>query len=228
MTRPPAKTAYYPATLDQRILDTAIFLAEDVGWEAIRLADVADALDIGLDDIRRHYREKEAIAEAWFDRADAVMLQAAASEQTRPLPELERIEDCIIAWLGALDTHRRVTREIILNKLEPGHLHVQIPAVLRISRTVQWLREACGRPQTFVLRALDESVLTTLLVTTFAYWLLNPRGDLQATRRFLHRLLQLTAAFGRLPPLPQLLRSFAVLAGGPLSRRRRSWLEREP
>ncbi|MCO6442172.1 MAG: TetR/AcrR family transcriptional regulator [Nitrococcus mobilis] len=228
MTRPPENTAPYPATLDQRILDAALTLAEDIGWEAVRLIDVADALDIGLDDIRRHYREKEAIAEAWFDRADAVMLQAAASEQTKPLPELERVEDCIIAWLGALDRHRRVTREIILNKLEPGHLHVQIPAVLRISRTVQWVREACGRPQTFVLRALDESVLTTLFVTTFAYWLLDPRGDLQTTQRFLHRLLRLAAAFGRLPPLPRLLRSLDARAGAAVPRRRGGLLEHKP
>ncbi|EAR22183.1 TetR/AcrR family transcriptional regulator [Nitrococcus mobilis] len=220
MTEPAANTAPYPATADQRILDTAITLAERVGWEAVRFADVADALGIGLDDIRRHYREKEAIADAWFDRADAVMLQAAAGERAKLLPELERVEDCIIAWLGALDTHRRVTREIILNKLEPGHLHVQIPAVLRISRTVQWVREACGRPQTFVLRALDESVLTTLFVTTFAYWLLNPRDNLQATRRFLHRLLRLAAAFGRLPPLPRLLRLLDARAGRAASRRR--------
>lgn len=228
MTEPAANTAPYPATADQHILDAAITLAERVGWEAVRLADVADALGIGLDDIRRHYREKEAIADAWFDRADAMMLQAAASERAKLLLELERVEDCIIAWLGALDTHRRVTREIILNKLEPGHLHVQIPAVLRISRTVQWVREACGRPQTFVLRALDESVLTTLFVTTFAYWLLNPRGDLQATWRFLHRLLRLAAAFGRLPPLPWLLRSLDARSGGVVSRRRGGLLEREP
>lgn len=228
MIEPTANTALYSRTLGQRILDAAITRAEHVGWEAVRLSDVAEVLGIGLDDIRRHYGKKEAIADAWFDRADTVMLQAAASEHARLPSELERIEDCIIAWLGALDTRRRVTREIILNKLEPGHLHVQISAVLRISRTVQWLREACDRQQTFVLRALDESVLTTLFVTTVVYWLLNPSGDLQSVRRFLRRLLQLAAAFSRLPPLPWLLRSRDASAGRATPHRRRGWLEREP
>jgi AcrR family transcriptional regulator len=103
---------------------------------------VAARVGVSLDDIRRVFREKEDIAEAFFDRADEAMLHAAEAPGFLDLPTPVRLHRVIMAWLEALPTHRRVTRQMIGGKLEPGHLHIQIPGLLRISRTVQWTREA--------------------------------------------------------------------------------------
>ena len=62
-----------PASESDRIVDAAVTLAEERSWEAVRLHDVAAALNITLDDIRRHFREKEDIVDAWFDRADSAI-----------------------------------------------------------------------------------------------------------------------------------------------------------
>ena len=37
-----------------------------------------------------------------------------------------------------------ITRGMLAYKLEPGHLHLQLPGLVRVSRTVQWFREAAG------------------------------------------------------------------------------------
>lgn len=178
--------------LRDRIVDTTLTLAEERHWEVVRLHDVAAALDISLNDIRVHFREKEDVAEAWFDRADAAMLKAADAPGFAQHPSRERIQTLIMAWLDVLATHRRPTREIIFGKLEPGHLHIQIPAVLRISRTVQWIREGAGRDAGFVRRALEESALTSVYLATFIHWMQDDSPNSARTRRLLST--QLAAA----------------------------------
>lgn len=66
--------------LQQSIVDTALMLAEENGWESVRLHQVAETLHIPLDEIRLHFREKEEIIDAWFDHADEAMLRARETE----------------------------------------------------------------------------------------------------------------------------------------------------
>lgn len=177
------------AATPERIIDAAIALAEQRSWEAVRLHDVAAQLGVPLDAIRRHFREKEALVDAWFDRADAAMLGAAETAGFHALPTRERLGRLILAWLDALAPHRRVTRQMILAKLEPGHLHIQIPALMRVSRTVQWLREAAHRDATLPRRALEETALTTVYLLTFGRWMVDDSPGARDTRRFLEREL---------------------------------------
>lgn len=179
----------------KRILDTAMELAEHRHWEAVRLHDVAEALDVTLDDIRVHYREKEDLVEAWFDRADSAMLKSSTDPEFLELSVRKRLHRVIMTWLDTLAPHRRVTRQMILNKLEPGHLHVQIPAVMRISRTVQWFREAAQRDATFLRRAMEETALTSIYLTTFTRWMWDTSVNTEKTRRLLDKLLGLAEPF---------------------------------
>lgn len=168
-----------------RIVDAAIELAEHRSWEAVRLHDVAATLDISLDQVRLHFREKEDLADAWFDRADSAMLRAAVSAEFQALTARERLQHLIMTWLAALAPHRKVTREMIYGKLEPGHLHIQIPGLMRVSRTVQWIREAAHRDATFLRRALEETALTSIYLMTFFYWMRDDSPGSAATGRCL-------------------------------------------
>lgn len=175
----------HPRALRERIVDTALILAAERHWEHVRLHEIAAVLDISLNDIRSHFREKEDIADAWFDRADAAMLRAAEAPGFAQQSSRERIHTLIMAWLDALAAHRRPTREIIFGKLEPGHLHVQLPALLRISRSVQWVREAAGHKTLFLRRALEESALTALYLACFIHWMRDDSANSQRTHHFL-------------------------------------------
>ncbi|MDP3279704.1 MAG: TetR/AcrR family transcriptional regulator [Nitrosomonas sp.] len=184
--------------LREAIVDTAVAIAERSSWEAVRLFDVATELAISLDDIRIYFREKEDLVDAWFDRADSQMLKAAETEEFLSLSPRERLHHLIITWLDALAAHRKVTRQMIGAKLEPGHLHIQIPAVMRISRTVQWVREAAQRDATFLRRALEETALTTIYLATFVYWMRDESENFQRTRDFLEQKLQMAESLDRL------------------------------
>lgn len=171
------------------IVDTALQLADARSWEALRLYDVADALGTGLEEIHRYFPQKEDIVDAWFDRADGAMLRQAQRPDFRGLRSQDRLVQSLMAWLTALARHRRVTRQMIFNKLEPGHVHYQLSGALRVSRTVQWWREAARRDGVLPWRALEEATLTGIFLTTFCFWLRDGSTDAGDTRVLLARLL---------------------------------------
>lgn len=177
----------------QVLLDAALHLAQDRHWEDVRLADVARVAGTTLLELRQHFPDKESFVDALWDRADEALLAAGdqgASNTT------ERIEQLVIAWLQAVASYRKTFREMLLVRLEPGHLHVQLPTLIRVSRTVQWLREAAGLEQRFVTRALDETALTALFVSTVALWL---QGHETAARELLRRGAGLRERFSSFP-----------------------------
>lgn len=172
-----------------RILEAALVLAEQRSWERLRLHDVAAGLKLSLNDVRAHFREKEDIADAWFDRADAAMLDAAAQPRLSALSPRERLHRLLMAWLAALQPHRRVTRQMIGGKLEPGHVHYQYAGLLRVSRTVQWWREAAQRDAVLPWRALEETALTAIYLAAFFCWMRDDSENAGRTSALLDRLL---------------------------------------
>jgi ubiquinone biosynthesis protein COQ9 len=173
----------------ERILEAALALAEQRSWERVRLHDVAAVLKLGLNDVRAHFREKEDLVDAWFDRADAAMLDTATQSGLSALPPRERLHRLMMAWLAALQPHRRVTRQMIGGKLEPGHVHYQYAGLLRVSRTVQWWREAARRDAVLPWRALEETALTAIYLAAFFRWMRDDSENAARTSLFLDRLL---------------------------------------
>jgi ubiquinone biosynthesis protein COQ9 len=186
--------------LQDRIVDAALALAEESSWEQVRLHEVARRLGIGLSDVRSCFREKEDIVDAWFDRADHAMLVAAAAPEVADLPSRDRLQESLLAWLGALAAHRRATREMILGKLEFGHVHFQWAGLMRISRTVQWWREAAGRRAPFPWRAFEETALTSIYLATFICWMSDHSEQSRRTRELLFRLLSAAEPCARWVP----------------------------
>lgn len=185
------------ATTDQ-IVDTAVELGEQKSWEAVRLHDIAISLGITLDDVRAHFREKEDIVDAWFERADSAMLKAAQASDFFYLTPRQRLHRLIMTWLGALYPYRKTTRQMIYGKLEPGHIHIQVPGLMRISRTVQWMREAAGRDAIYIRRALEETGLTTIYLAAFVRWMNDNSSDSARTSRFLEGCLSVAENLDRM------------------------------
>lgn len=172
------------------ILDKALKLAELSSWESVRLHDIAVALNVTLDQIRMHFRQKDDLVEAWFDRADSSMLTDAAAPDYLHFSGRERIHRSIMAWLQALAPHRRITREMLMYKLEFGHVHLQVLGILRISRTVQWILESANSKTTHLSRILEEVGTTGIYLATFVYWMRDDSPGSIDTQGFLDRLLR--------------------------------------
>lgn len=181
------------------ILDTALRLGDARGWDSLHLHEIARELDIPLSGIHRHFRQKDDLAEAWFDRADQVLLAVSERPGWAVLPARERLFQAIMAWLDALRPHRRLTRAMLGYKLHPEHLHFQAHGLTRISRTVQWIREAALLPTTGMRQEVEEVALTSIYLATFGRWLRDESPDSTATRKLLQRLLQTAERMARDP-----------------------------
>lgn len=192
------------APLDRRIVDGALDLAEEAGWDGLRLREVAARLGVPLAEVLIHYRDLDAVANAWFRRAWVAMLESAP-EGFAARPARERLHLMMMRWFDALAGHREVTGQILAAKLYPSHPHHWMPLVFNLSRSIHWLREAALLDAVGRRRQVEEVGLTALFLTTLAVWLRDETPGQARTRNILrHRLADADRAmvrvWGRAPP----------------------------
>ena len=174
----------------ERILDTALELAEGSSWEAVHLHQVAHTMGITLDEIREFYPQKDDLVEGWFDRADSAVLAKKASSDFINMTARERLHQVIMLWFLSLSGHRRVTRQMLCYKFELGHVHLQVLGLLRISRTVQWLREAALLKTANLHRIVEEVLITGIYLCGFGQWLFDESKESESTSSSLKRALK--------------------------------------
>jgi ubiquinone biosynthesis protein COQ9 len=61
---------------------------------------------------------------------------------------------------------------------------------MRISRTVQWFREAACHDSTGLQRIIDECALTTIYLATFARWLVDDSTNQRKSKDVLNTALR--------------------------------------
>ncbi len=171
-----------------RIVDSALDLAEEVGWHDVRLRLVAERLGIPGAEVRKHFRDLDAVADAWIARADAAMLGRPAAGFAE-LPAKERLFQVITRWLDALAGHREVTGQIFSAKLYPVHVHHNVALVMWVSRTVQWIRDAAMLDAGGRRKQIEEIGLTALFVATLRRWVRDDSPGQVRTREVLARRL---------------------------------------
>jgi AcrR family transcriptional regulator len=177
--------------LRERIVDTALALAEERGsWSAVRLHDVADRLSLPTPQILDHYRDLDAVADAWFQRGLKAMV-APKPANFMDNPEWRRTEICLIEWFDTLAEHRRVSAQILRGKLHLSHPHHWVPMVFNLSRVIQWLREAAQLPAVYGTRraSREEVALTALFISALLIWTRDETVGQERTKGFLRREL---------------------------------------
>lgn len=171
-----------------RITDTAILLAEETGWRNVRLRVVADRLGVPMAEVSAHYRDVDAIADAWFERARQAML-APLPDGFDAMPPPERLHLLLMRWFDALAPHRAVTGQMLDEKLYPSHPHHWVPMIFNLSRLVNWLRDAALLDATGRRRQMEEIGLTALFLATLAVWRHDESAGQADTRAYLRRRL---------------------------------------
>ena len=188
MAAKPKRRARPLRGLPARIVDTAIAMADETGWSGVRLRRVADELGVPLSEVRRHFRDLDAVADAWFERANQAML-APTERYFADLPARQRLYALLLRWFDALAAHRRVSGEMIAAKLYLPHPHHWVPLIFNLSRTIQWLRDAAGLDAAGRRRQIEEIGLSALFLATLAVWTRDDTPDQERTRAFLDRAL---------------------------------------
>jgi len=190
--------------LGDRILETALILAEGQGWQNVRLSQVADRLKVSLSEVRTHYRDLDAVANVWFGHAlDTMLAPPEKGFSKRPPPERLRIT--LERWLDFLAEYRDVTAQMVAGKMYPAHVQHWVPLVFNLSRFVHWWLDAAAVVSRGRQRRIEEIGLTALFLATFACWGRDDSPDQERTKRFLEKRLNTAdACMARLfPPRPE-------------------------
>ena len=177
------------ATINDRIVDGAIELAEERGWNDLRLHHVARHLDFPLGKIGRHFRDLDAIANAWFARAEAKMRDLSTDDLVDLAPP-DRLFKAMTRWFDALAPHRRVTDQMFRGKLYPSHPHHWVPMIFDLSRLIHWFLDAARIESTGRRRQWAEIGLTLIFLATLREWLRDESDEQSQTRRNLKRRLE--------------------------------------
>lgn len=177
-------TRRMPENLADQIVDAALALAEEVGWDNVGLRVLAERLDTDMAAVAACFRDRDAIADAWFARARAAML-APVEEGFRQRPTRERLFTVMMRWFDALAPHRRLSVEMLKVKLWSFHPHHWVPMLFELSRTVLWWRDAAGLDSPPPRREAEEVGLTWLFLATLAVWSRDDTEGQERTRRFL-------------------------------------------
>tara|TARA_R110001592_G_scaffold203685_6_gene453560 strand:+ start:1433 stop:2062 length:630 start_codon:yes stop_codon:yes gene_type:complete len=182
-----AKTAQGFPSADM-ILDRALALAGDAGWDRFSLSALAADLGLSPADLADHFRDKDALANAWFTRARAAMLAAPPRGFARQLVR-DRLNILLLRWFDALSPHHRVTAQMLKGKLWPFHPHHYVPMVFDLSRLIQWLRDAAGMTAGGRQRQMEEIGLTLLFLAVLRRWCRDGSPGQAETRAYLARRL---------------------------------------
>ena len=170
-------------TTRDRIIDTAMALAAEQGWHDVSLNAVAGQLGLTLAEIQAVFRDRDAIADAWFTRALQAML-APPPDAFGELPASARAEMMILRWFRAQSTHARVAGRMLLAKAWPSHPHHWGPMVFDLSRLVHWWLDAARIEHTGLRRMAEEVFLTGLLLRALCAWQADARaGEAEALPR---------------------------------------------
>lgn len=187
--KPNAKSRKAGATAGhRRIVDAALAMAEKEGWDNVGLSRLAAGLGIGAAGLRRRFRDKDAIADAWFRRAELAML-ADLPGDFHLLPAPARLEILYGRWFDALAPHRRVTADMLKAKLWLFHPHHAVPLAFNLSRLIQWLRDRAGLDAGGRRKQVEEIALTGLLLAGLAVWCRDDTAGQARTKEFLRRRL---------------------------------------
>jgi AcrR family transcriptional regulator len=130
-----------PDPMRERIIETALEVAEDSGWYNLRLHIVAQRLGVPLEAVLGRFRDADAIGDAWFARA----LQAVVQEPKPGFAALspsERVHIVLMRWFEAQSRHHRVVCSMLRAKLHPSHPHHWVPMIFSLSGLIHWVLDA--------------------------------------------------------------------------------------
>ncbi|WP_371187040.1 TetR/AcrR family transcriptional regulator [Thalassotalea maritima] len=170
-------------------MDSALLLAQRDGWQNINLLAICEHCGCSMVQLRSHFRSKDDIAEALFDRADEYALSCCDEQDFKLLDSEERLQYMIVAWLNFLLPYRNLVKDIIAYKIEPGHVHLQAHAITRISRTVQWFMHAADVQSSNVKRVMDEIAISAIFVCTMTTFMMSKRTSTDRANALLGKLL---------------------------------------
>ena len=185
---------------EEHIVDAALTLAGDRGWQEISLADIAEAAGVSLAEVYALLPSKGAILEAFarhIDRATLSGIDPAADSQDSVR---DRLFEVIMRSFDALEPHKRGVAALMADL--PRHPLALLCQGTRLMRSLSWMAAAAGVDTGGPLGLLRVKALATAYLWVLRAWLGDDSADKARTMEALDRALKnLEMLAGSLPNL---------------------------
>lgn len=207
------------ALAQQRLLETALRLFAQGGYEGTTMREVAAAAGYSPGLTYRYFRSKEELAMALYQEL-AHDLDAYVCDLP-PSSLAERFHATLTKQLALMEHHREALGALFgaaLNRRSGVSVFGENTAAIRRQARGTYLALITGAKDA-PRASLREDLATVLYGAHLAvvlFWLIDESAESERTRHllaFLRDLLKLLQPLLRLPPIPQLLARFARIVG---------------
>lgn len=175
------------ATVPERsaIIEATLTLAEERGWHAISLVDIAAQAGIGLADLHREFDGKLAILKAYLGQLDDAL--CAGELPSREDGAKDRLFDVIMRRFDAMQPHREAIRAIVKGSaVDPWMLFGSAPHLLK---TAALMLEVAGISASGPVGRIKAKGVAVVYLAAFRTWLRDDSTDMGKTMATLDRVL---------------------------------------
>ncbi len=169
-----------------KIVEVSLELAIELGWEHVRLSDIAERADISLSDLRLIIEDKFDILAAFGRMIDAKTLNAL-DEFSPEMEAREKLFDIMIERFEVLNEYREGLLSILYSfQYDPKQVLISSP---HLCRSMSWMLEAAGIDTSGMRGALKVAGLSGLYLKVLKSWMKDETPDLSKTMAALDKEL---------------------------------------
>jgi ubiquinone biosynthesis protein COQ9 len=166
-----------------RIISAALECAAAKNWEAVTLADIADAAKVSLAELSKEFETKAAIVAALVRDIDQELLNRAP-KRSEGQEVRDALFDVVMTRFDILAPHKSALKSI--HAAGPGDLSIAGPLL----RSMHWMLEAAGISTAGHSGRLRIAGLAAVYASVFRTWLDDDDPGLARTMAALDRRLR--------------------------------------
>ncbi len=168
-------------------VDAFMSLVAERGFDAVTIADIAEACGLSLSQMRAQYADPFALIAAFSERIDQAVLESVPADLMEDAPR-ERIFDVLMMRFDALVPHKAALREIYKAcRNDP----VALAAWNRIAvRSQYWMMVAAGLAPKGPGGMIEAQGLVVVFARAFRVWLKDDDAGMARTMAELDRRLR--------------------------------------
>jgi AcrR family transcriptional regulator len=171
----------------QKIIETALKLAAEQGWENTSLADIAKACKLSLAKLHDQFEDKADIIAGLGRMIDKKVLENAGKPDPKTPPR-ELLFDILMERYDVLNQYRTGIVSILDSfKCDPKQAVIALP---HLCKSMTWMLEAAGLNTSGVSGALRVAGLTAVYAKNLYTWKDDDSADLAKTMAALDKDLE--------------------------------------
>ncbi|WP_020591109.1 TetR/AcrR family transcriptional regulator [Kiloniella laminariae] len=164
--------------IPKHILQTAMHLSTEQGWQNLSLAEIAVAAKLPLSELYTIFPSKAAILKYLAAQADLQLMDGEEKDRLEQ-PVKDRLFDLLMNRFDTLSPYKRGLKAVI--KAENGDPFAAVAQLCHLRRSMGLVLEAAGISTSGLRGVLRTKALSAVYLAAFRVWLKDDSEDMVKT-----------------------------------------------